>query len=170
MIENLKSFIYLFDLIGKTPQLLIFNSYRNKSILSSFISLIIMLVSIGFSIYAILEYLKYKNPNIAYSKDNDGETNRIILKRDFLLMFQLIDTTSLKVLDNSIGYYVAEYEIVYNNGTIIDTPLDIEICEIGKNIDTKYQNFVNDKSTYGRMINEFKCINFFYNFGINLDN
>ena len=88
MIESLKSFIYLFDLIGKTPQLLIFNSYRNKSILSSFISLIIMLISKGFSIYAILEYLKYKNPNIAYSKDNDGETNRIILKRDFLLMFQ----------------------------------------------------------------------------------
>jgi len=73
-------------------------------------------------------------------------------------MFQLIETTSLEPLDNSIGYYVAEYEIVFNNGTIIDTPLDIEICEIGKNIDKKYQNFVNDKSTYGRMTNEFKCI------------
>ena len=158
MIESLKSFIYLFDLIGKTPQLLIFNSYRNKSILSSFISLIIMLVSIGFSIYAILEYLKYKNPNIAYSKDNDGETNRIILKRDFLLMFQLIDTTSLKTLDNSIGYYVAEYIILYNDGTSSYTPLDIETCEIGKNIDKKYENFVNDNSNYGRKINEFKCI------------
>ena len=158
MFESLKSFIYLFDLIGKSPQLLIFNSYRNKSILSSFISLIIMLVSIGFSIYAILEYLKYKNPNIAYSKDNDGETNRIILKRDFLLMFQLIDTTSLKTLDNSIGYYVAEYIILYNDGTSSYTPLDIETCEIGKNIDKKYENFVNDNSNYGRKINEFKCI------------
>ena len=154
MIESLKSFLYLFDLIGKSPQLLIFNNYRNISILSSLISLIIILISIAFSIYSILEYLKYINPNITYSKDNDGETNRNIYKRDFLLMFQLIDTTSYETLDNSIGYYVAEYIIVYNNGTNIYTPLDIETCEIGKNIDKKYQNFVNDKSNYGRKIDE----------------
>ena len=158
MIESLKSFIFLFDLIGKNPQLLIFNSYRNKSILSCLISLIIIFVSIAFSIYALLEYLKYKNPNIAYSKDNDGETKRNIFKKDFLLMFQLIDTTSLKTLDNSIGYYVAEYIIIYNNGTNSYTPLDIETCEIGKNIDKKYQNFVNDNSNYGRKVDEFKCI------------
>ena len=158
MIESLKSFLYLFDLIGKSPQLLIFNNYRNKSILSSLISLIIILISIAFSIYAILEYLKYINPNITFSKDNDGETNRNIYKRDFLLMFQLIDTTTFQKIDNSIGYYVAEYIIVYNNGTYLYTPLDIETCEIGKNIDKKYQNFVNDKSNFGRKIDEFKCI------------
>ena len=158
MIESLKSFLYLFDLISKSPQLFIFNNYRNVSILSSLISLIIILISIAFSIYAILEYLKYINPNITFLKNNDGETNRNIFKKDFLLMFQLIDTTSLKTLDNSIGYYVAEYIIVYNNGTKIYTPLDIETCEIGKNIDKKYQNFVDDKSNYGRKVDEFKCI------------
>lgn len=158
MSESLISFIHLFDLIGKSPQLLIFNNYRNKSILSSFISLIIIITSIAFSIYAILDYFKYKNPNITFSRDNDGETNRNIFKRDFLLMFQLIDTTILKTLDSSIGYYVAEYIIVYNNGTNIYTPLDIETCEIGKNIDKKYQNFVNDKANYGRKVDEFKCI------------
>ena len=73
-------------------------------------------------------------------------------------MFQLIDTTPFKTLDHSIGYYVAEYIIVYNNGTTIYTPLDIETCEIGRNIDKKYQNFVNDKSNYGKKIDEFKCI------------
>ena len=158
MIESLKSFIFLFDLIGKNPQLLIFNNYRYKAILSSLISVIIILISIAFSIYALLEYLKFKNPNIAYSKDNDGETNRNIFKRDFILMFQLIDTTTLITLDNSVGYYVAEYIITYNNGTRSYTPLDIETCEIGKNIDKKYQNFVNDNSNYGKKVNEFKCI------------
>jgi len=158
MIESLKSFLFLFDLIGKSPQLLIFNNYRNKSIVSSFISLIIILISIAFSIYAILEYLKYINPNITFSKDNDGETNRNIYKRDILLMFQLIDTTTFQKIDNSIGYYVAEYIRVYNNGTHLYTPLDIETCEIGKNIDKNYQNFVNDKSNFGRKIDEFKCI------------
>ena len=158
MTESLKSFLYLFDLIGKSPQLLIFNNYRNKSILSFLISIIIILTSIAFSIYAILDYLKYNNPNITYSRDNDGETIRNIYKKDFLLMFQLIDTTPFKTLDHSIGYYVAEYIIVYNNGTTIYTPLDIETCEIGRNIDKKYQNFVNDKSNYGKKIDEFKCI------------
>ena len=154
---GLKSFMFLFDLIGKSPQLLIFSNYRNKSILSSFFSLVIILVSVAFSIFSILEYLKYKNPNITYSKDNDGETNRNIFKKDFLLMFSLIDTTSLKSLNNSIGYYVAEYIVIYNNGTRIYTPIDIETCEIGKNIDKKFQNFVNDKSNYGKKIEEFKC-------------
>ena len=78
MYGGLKSFMFLFDLIGKSPQLLIFSNYRNKSILSSFFSLVIILVSVAFSIFSILEYLKYKNPNITYSKDNDGETNRNI--------------------------------------------------------------------------------------------
>jgi hypothetical protein len=73
-------------------------------------------------------------------------------------MFQLIDTTSLKVLNNSIGYYMAEYIIYYNNGTNIYTPIDIEACKIGANIDKKYQNFVNDKSNYGRKIEDFYCI------------
>ena len=148
MIENIKSIKHLFDLIGKSPQLLIFQSNRYKSILSSLFSLIIILISIAFSIYSLLEYLKYMNPNTTFLKDNDEETNRNIYKRDFLLMFQLIDTTLLKTLDNSVGYYVAEYVAVYNNGTRIYIPLDIETCEIGKNIDKKYQYFVNDKSNY----------------------
>ena len=73
-------------------------------------------------------------------------------------MFQLFDTTSLKTLNNSIAYYRAKFITVYNDGTSIFTPLDIETCEIGKNVDRKYQNFANDKSNYGRKIDEFKYI------------
>ena len=159
MVEDITSFLHLFNLIGKNPHLFIFSKYRNKSILSSIISIIIILCSIAFSIYSILDYLKFKNPNISFSKGNDEETNRNFFKKDFLLMFQLIDTTSLKPLNNSIGYYLGEFIIYYNNGTNIYTRLDIETCEIGKNIDKKYENFVNDKSNYGRKIEDFYCIN-----------
>ena len=152
MVERIYSFMHFFDLIGKNPQLFIFNSYRNKSILSSFISISIIFFSIAFAINSILDYLEFKNPNITFSKDNDEETNRNFLKKDFLLMFQLIDTTSLKPLNNSIGYYLGEYINYYNNGTNIYIPIDIETCKIGKNIDKKYENFVNDKSNYGRKI------------------
>ena len=158
MVESIYSFMHFFDLIGKNPQLFIFNSYRNKSILSSFISISIIFFSIAFAINSILDYLQFKNPNITFSKDNDEETNRNFLKKDFILMFQLIDTTSLKPLNNSIGYYLGEYINYYNNGTNIYIPIDIETCKIGKNIDKKYENFVNDKSNYGRKIEDFYCI------------
>ena len=73
-------------------------------------------------------------------------------------MFQLVDAISLKSLDNSIGYYMAEYIAIYYNGTRVNTLLDIETCEIGKNIDTKYQDFLNDKSNFGKKVDEFYCI------------
>jgi hypothetical protein len=159
MVESIYSFIHFFNLIGKNPNLFIFSKYRNKSILTSLISICIIFFSIAFAINSLLDYLEFKNPNITFSKDNDDETNRNFIKKDFLLMFQLIDTTSLKVLNNSIGYYMAEYIIYYNNGTNIYTPIDIETCKIGTNIDKKYENFVNDKSNYGRKIEDFSCIN-----------
>jgi hypothetical protein len=73
-------------------------------------------------------------------------------------MFQLIDAISMKSLNNSIGYYVAEYIANYNNGTREITTLDIETCEIGKNIDKKYKDFVNDKTNFGKKVDEFYCI------------
>jgi len=158
MIEKLGSFMYSFDFIGKNPHLFIFSNHRYKSILSFLLSVIIILLSIIFSILAILEYFKFKDPHITYSKYNDEETNRNLVKKDFLLMFQLIDSISLKSLDNSIGYYVAELIEFYYNGTKVNTPLDIEACEIGKNIDKKYQDYVNEKSTFGKKVDEFYCI------------
>jgi hypothetical protein len=53
---------------------------------------------------------------------------------------------------------MAEYIAIYYNGTRVNTLLDIETCEIGKNIDKKYQEFVNDKSNFGKKVDEFYCI------------
>ena len=159
MLENFMSFLFYFDLIGKSPQLLIFKKKTNKSILSSLISIIIIISAICFAIYSLIEYSKYDQPNIVYSKGNDQETKQSFFKKDFVLMFQLIDTTTIKNINNSVAYYVADYIIYYNNGTNIYIPLDIETCEIGKNIDMKYKDFVNDTSNYGRKVEEFSCLN-----------
>ena len=96
MLEKIRSYIYFFDFIGKNPHLFIFNDHRYKSFLSFLISLIIILFSIIFSILSILDYFEFKDPHITYSKYNDEETNRNLLKKDFLLMFQLVDAISLK--------------------------------------------------------------------------
>jgi hypothetical protein len=64
--EKLYSFLYLCDLTGTSPQLLIFNNKRYKSAFTSSISLLIILFSIGFTIYSLIEYFKYESPNIIY--------------------------------------------------------------------------------------------------------
>ena len=161
MFSSCNSFLYLFDIIGTTPQLFIFKNKRYKSIFSSLLSIIIIFISIAFSILSLVDYLKYDNPNIIYFKNNDknGEIN--FLLKDFLLVFQLvdsIDSTTFNILNESICHYVAYYHIIYNNGTIFDQPLNIKKCEFGKYLDSEYHNLVNE-NTYGRTLDEFYCLN-----------
>ena len=160
MVKSCKSFFYKFDLIGANPQLYIFNDERYKTKLSLFISIIILLFSIGFTTYSLVEYFKYDNPSVVYSKDNDENTERIIYIKDTLLMFQLVDTTSSLSINNSIAYYNADYFIIYDNGTAEKKGLTIEACEFGKNVDEKYREFIRDKSRFVKSIDEFYCFSF----------
>jgi len=129
---NCKSFLYKFDLIGPNSKLLIFKEERYKSIFSSILSIIIFLASVAFAITSLIEYFHYDNPVIIYSKDNDSETKRAINLNDTLLMFQLINTFSNNIINNSIGYYKVDYSILLDNGTYELIPLEIQKCELGK--------------------------------------
>ena len=153
----------MFDLIGVTPQLLIFNKKRYKSLLSSIVSFIIILFSVTLSFLSLFQYLQYESPIIGYFKDNDEKTNRTFFIKDLILLFEIIDAVdglSFNTINNSIAYYQAFYGVVYNNGTQIINPLIIEKCELGKNIDLKYKDLANEKYTYGRKLEEFYCINY----------
>ena len=161
MIQKLNSFLYTLDLIGTSPQLLIFKSKRYKSIFSSLISILIILASIGFIIYTLFIYISFKNFSIAYSKDNDRNSERSFLLKDLILAFQLvdsIDTLDFNTINDSIGYYQADFRIYYNNGSMFYKSLDIENCEFGNNIDLKNKDLFNNESTYGRSLEEFYCL------------
>ena len=155
-----ESILYKVDLVGASPKLLIFKNQRYKSILSSLISLLIIIISIIFIIYTLIEYFKYQSPIVVYSKDNDQETNRTIYLKDSLLIFQLVDTSNFLHINNSIAYYEAEYTIQLDDGTYVSIPLIIENCEIGKNIDIKYKDYIESKYKFNRKITDFYCINF----------
>ena len=47
-------------------------------------------------------------------------------------MFQLINTFSNNIINNSIGYYKVDYSILLDNGTYELIPLEIQKCELGK--------------------------------------
>ncbi len=157
MIKKIGAFLYKFDLIGISPQLLIFNNNRYKSTFSLITSINILLFSIAFAIYSFVQYLKFDSPIIVYSKGNDVKTKRELFLKDTLFMFQLIDSTSISSLSNSIAFFQAENLIVYNNGTIENNKLNIDVCELGKNIDVKYKDLIRDKNKFHKSFDEFYC-------------
>ena len=99
MLTKFCNILYSFDLIGPSPQLYIFNNNRYKTFFSFIISLIIIIFSVIFTIFSLVQYFKYQNPMISYTKGNDKNTNREILLKDTFLMFQLIDSTSINHID-----------------------------------------------------------------------
>ena len=75
-------------------------------------------------------------------------------------MFQIVDISNLKAINDSIAYYNADYSAIYDNGTYENTFLEIEKCELGKNINLKYKDIINEKYKFGRNLEDFYCISF----------
>jgi len=155
-----ESIIYKIDLVGISPQLLIFKNQKYKSILSLLISIVLIMTTIIYTILTLYDYFKYQNPIVIYSKDNDQETNRKINLKDSFLLLQLVDASNYDKIDSSIAYYEGEYKVMYDNGTYEHINLDIENCELGKNIDIKYKDYIENKYKFNRSISDFFCINF----------
>ena len=77
-----KNYFYLFDFIGINPSLRIFNYENYKTTPSFIISIIILLIGIGFVIYSFIEYLN-QTPDLIYYKSMDPKTKK---KRFFYLI------------------------------------------------------------------------------------
>jgi len=126
------------------------------------------LFSIVYTIFSLITYLKFDNPIVIYSKGNDNENSRSFQIKDSFLLFQLIDRHG-NVVNDSIAYYEAAYSIIYEEGFSIFGNISIENCEIGKNINSKYKDFINEKANLGIPLESYYCIsskdeniNFFY--------
>ena len=94
MLEKFRNILYAIDLISIKPELYIFKDNKYKSLLSSILSFLILLCSIAFGLYSLIEYLKYNSPNVVYSKANDLTTKRSSNLKDILLMFQIVETSN----------------------------------------------------------------------------
>ena len=134
MLAGISNILYNFDLIGPNPQLYIFNNDRYKTFFSFIISLIIILLSVFFTIFSLVQYFKFESPIISYTKGNDKNNKREFLLKDTFLMFQLIDSTSINHIDESIAYFESTYTTIYDNGKVEKGNLTIKKCELGKNI------------------------------------
>ena len=159
MIDKCNSLLVTFDLIGTSPQLYMYSNKRYKSLFSSIISILIILFSIIFALFSIFDYLKYQSPIVAFSKDSDLNTKREIILKDILLMIQIVDSSTLNYVNGSVAYLNARYIQISDNGDISGIPLEVEKCELGKNLNMKFKDIINDKYKFDRTIENFYCIN-----------
>ena len=159
MIDKCNSLLITFDLIGTSPQLYMYSNKRYKSLFSSIISILIILFSIIFALFSIFDYLKYQSPIVSFSKDSDLNTKREIILEDILLMIQIVDSSTINYINNSVAYLNALYIQIYDNGNISGIPLEVERCELGKNLNMKFKDIINDKTNFNRTIENFYCIN-----------
>ena len=157
MLTKFCNILYNFDLIGPSPQLYVFNNKRYKTFFSFIISLIIILFSFFFIIFSLVQYFKFESPIISYTKGNDKSTRREFLLKDTFLMFQLIDSTSINHIDESIAYFESTYQNIYDDGKVENGTLIIEKCELGRNIDLKFKDFIIGKSNFGIPVENFYC-------------
>ena len=154
MSNKVKSFFYTFDFSGLVPQLRILHYDSYKSIPSIIISIIIIISSISFFTYSIIEYMKFNNPSIIYLKNYDTEFNKDIILKDTLFMFQF---EAMCIEDNRI--IEVEYNGSYDDENSPKTDLIIEKCEIGKNIDIKFKDLI-EKKVSKNYIGSYRCISF----------
>ena len=159
MIEKCRTILNTLDLIGSSPQLYILSKKRYKSLFSSIISILIIFFSIIFAIFSIFDYLEYQNPIVAFSKDSDLNTERQIILKDTLLMIQIVDSSTLNCTNDSVAYLKAQFTEIYDNGNVSGFPLKIERCQIGKNINIKFKDMIEDKYKFDRTIEDFYCVN-----------
>ena len=157
MLAKCSHILYNFDLIGPSPRLYIFNNNRYKTFFSFIISLIIIIFSFFYTVFSLIQFFKYESPMISYTKGNDKNTKREILLKDTFLMFQLMDSTLINHIDESIAYFESTYTTIYENGKFEEGSLKIEKCELGKNIDLKFKDFIVGKSNFGIPVGDFYC-------------
>ena len=72
-------------------------------------------------------------------------------------MFKLTDSALINHIDESIAYFESIYKNIYDNGKVETGNLKIEKCELGKNIDLKFKDFIIGKSNFGIPVEDFYC-------------
>jgi len=166
MSNKILEFIYNFDVIGPSPKLYIFNKERYQNIFSLVLSIIIILVTIAFILYSIINYIKNDRPSVVYSKSNDIDEQREIYLKDMLIMFQITDSFQKKI-DESIAHLESIYSEIYDNGRYDFIVLNVKKCKPGENMNIKYEKFLHEKFNgltqeqvqQDKNIEDFYCIN-----------
>ena len=156
MFRKFEKLLFLFDFSGPSTYLRILNNKNYKSFISSIISIIIIITSISFTIYSLIDFLN-QNPMVSYYKSIDNNINKTFVISDSLIIFKL------KYLSQCIeeNYKEKRIDFFHSNNPLNFKRFELEICELGKNIDLKYKEIIEDFERKNHIkINGYLCPNF----------
>ena len=145
MINKIINYIYNFDVMGPIPKLYIFNKERYQSIFSLIVSLLVIILSIIYIFYSLIDYIKNEKPTVVYSKSNDKSEQRKINLKDILLMFQLIDYKSMKKINDSYIDFETLYTEIYDKANVRYLILNAKKCNPGENMNKNYERYLKDQ-------------------------
>ena len=153
---KIKSLLLKADFIGFIPQLRILEETRYKSLFSSVLSIIIIIFSVAFIFYSFVDYLN-QNPNVLYYKNNDLITNKTYTISNSLLMFQ---NSFICISNNSLDEPNLTISARDSTQTFFQD-IDYEPCELGKNLDMKYKDLLEEIDRIeDYKISSYNCLNF----------
>jgi hypothetical protein len=143
MLRKDQNRIFIFDIYGMTTaKLNIFNG-NNKTKSGLIISFIFIALSIWYALYRLIDYFKYSTPSVIYFKEYGQNTNKTIDMKDpfiFDLYYYDYDIFDYVRLNESDIDFDKSYYMKYSNNDYDIIPINLEKCEYGKNIDTKYKD------------------------------
>ena len=157
---NKESFLLKFDFLGLKPELLIHGNRIYRTKFSSILSIIVIIASVAFAIYSVIDYFQFKNPQIIFARDSGLNNNMTIFLNDSLLMFAIYETEEGTLLKNDQLSISAEMEILLIDKYKSETrPYEIEKCELGKNINMKFKGYIErEEKWYNFSHQDFYCL------------
>ena len=160
--SNKKSLFFKFDILSDYPKLKIFGNYNYKTTWSTIISILVIIFSFGFALYSSLKYFDFEEPNIYYWKNSVHDKNLTIKLNETLLMFKIGDAFKDNIIINkTVSFSASLYYFDFNSPfEFIPHDISLEKCELGKNINMKFQNSIKEYENdhMGISINDFYCI------------
>ena len=106
----------------------------------------------AFSLYSIIDFFKFGNPTIVYFKDSTNTNSATLNLNDLLFMLQINKATS--------DDFILRGEVIFENDPSKHHYLRFEKCELGKNIDIKHKETINNfESLTKQNYNDYYCIN-----------
>ena len=149
-----KPILFKFDFIGCIPEFRILDERRYKSIFSGFLSILLILFSIIFFCYSLIEFIN-QNPKVEYYKSNDHETNKTFeISNSLLMIYYSFICFSNMTMDPEITIILQEGEHNYEH-------LALETCELGKNLNLKYKELIEKfEKVESQKLEDFYCVNY----------
>ena len=160
--ENKHQFFYKFDILSNPPYLRIFGNDNYKTTWSTYISILVMVLSAAFASYSSIYYAKFLEPNIYYWKNSAYEKNLSINLNETLIMFRIYESTENnfnKNEDLNIKAYIYGHD--FNTSYEYKRyEVTLEKCRLGDNINYKFENTIRKykEKHADKSIHDFYCI------------